>query len=369
MSKWRVRFTALQSDSALQSDWNALHANGSVFTSWAWIEAWLNTVVDSSAELSVARILDSDGLVSAMALISCHRLRRRGVIVLRQLRVNEWYGDGSNMVIEHNDLISRHPRYIVEQRQALLRALQQSFPQPWDELRWPGAPFEQWPDVSEAVAEEVEPGWAVLRCGEADYLDSSTYLSSNRRQQIRRSMRHYEKLYGELPVLDTPTSMAQALTWFGLMGEMHSRYWRARGWPGAFANPKWVAMHEALIAELWSLNAVRVLRLRSGDQVLGYLYNTRWQGVESSMQSGFDYHNDNRLKPGLIAHSLAVRAAFEQGCSRYDFLMGESSYKASLANHEYRLFWWQCQQPRWHLRFERFLLSVKRTLQKRISER
>ncbi len=366
MSQWHVSFTPIESDLTLRSDWIALHANASVFNTWPWVEAWLTTVVDSPSSITVARIFDTSGTLSAMTLISWQRIRRRGFFVLRQLRINEWSGEGSNMVIEHNDLISRQPQHLAQQRQALLDALQQSFPRPWDELRWPGAPFERWPEGFDAQAEEVEPGWAVLRKGDDDYLDSTAYLSGNRRQQIRRSMRHYEKLYGEMPVLDEPADCDQALVWFAEMGQMHARYWRSKGWPGAFANPTWVAMHEALIAQLWPVQAVRILRLRSGSQVLGYLYNTRWQGVESSMQSGFDYADDNRLKPGLIAHCLAVRAAFDAGCQRYDFLMGEAPYKASLSNHDYRLYWWHYQQPRWQLRLERCLLQFKRALQSRL---
>lgn len=366
MHQWSVRFTDLESDSALQSDWLAIQGQGSVFVSWAWLESWLSTVVDAPNRITVARIFDDSGRLSAMTLISWQRIRRRGLFVLRQLRVNEWSGDGSNMVIEHNDLISRHPQYLAQQREALLQALISAFPEPWDELRWPGAPFEQWPTALNAQVEEAEPAWAVLRSGDDDYLDSKSYLSGNRRQQIRRSMRHYEKRYGELPVLDAPVSVEQALEWFASMGQLHGRYWRSRGWPGAFANPKWVAMHEALIQRLWPQQAVQLLRLRSGQQTLGYLYNTRWNGVESSMQSGFDYPEDNRLKPGLIAHSLAIRAAFAAGCERYDFLMGEASYKASLSNHEYQLYWWHCQQARWPLRLERCLLRIKRAVDARL---
>lgn len=364
MTAWRVEFRSLQSDADLKSDWNALHTKSTVFNSWPWVDAWLHSVVDDPIQLTTARLLDEQGDLSAMALLSHHKMRRRGFIVLRQLRINEWFGAGSNMVIEHNDLISRDPGSIEAQRQCLIEALQRDFPHAWDELRWPGAPFEHWPGNLFAQIEEAEPGWAVHRCGDEDYIDSSMYLSGNRRQQIRRSMRHYEKIYGELPVLDAPDSCEQALLWFSEMGRMHSKYWQARGWPGAFANEKWVAMHERLIAALWPLNAARILRLRSGEKTLGYLYNTRWQGVESSMQSGFDYDEDNRLKPGLIAHSLAVRAAFDEGCSQYDFLMGRANYKASLANHEYQLYWWHCQQPRWQLRLERALLSIKRRLQR-----
>jgi len=44
------------------------------------------------------------------------------------------------------------------------------------------------------------------------------------------------------------------------------------------------------------------------------------------------FNGDNRIKVGLVIHSLVIEQAIKQGIIVYDFLAGEAQYKNSLSN-------------------------------------
>jgi CelD/BcsL family acetyltransferase involved in cellulose biosynthesis len=71
--------------------------------------------------------------------------------------------------------------------------------------------------------------------------------------------------------------------------------------------------------------------------------------VVSFYQSAFVYESDNRLKPGLLTHALAIQALLDGGYGRYDLLAADgpdgSRYKASLATDKGRLAWAVLRRP------------------------
>jgi CelD/BcsL family acetyltransferase involved in cellulose biosynthesis len=88
--------------------------------------------------------------------------------------------------------------------------------------------------------------------------------------------------------------------------------------------------HRALVSRAWPEGGVELLRIRAGEKPIGYLYNFLWRGWVGYYTSGFVYTDDNRLKPGLVAHWLAIERHLAAGARIYDFMAGESRYKASL---------------------------------------
>ena len=64
----------------------------------------------------------------------------------------------------------------------------------------------------------------------------------------------------------------------------------------------------------------------------------------SDLQSGLAYHEDRRLKPGLVCHTLAIEHHLLRGSREYDFLGGEAQpvqYKRSLSTNVHCLTWGQ----------------------------
>ena len=175
-----------------------------------------------------------------------------------------------------------------------------------------------------------------------DYLAG---LSANTRQQLRRSAR----AYGDL-ALDRAGTEQQALMYLDGLIDLHQTSWRDRGKPGAFAAPEVRRFHGAMMGRGVASGMVDLLRIRTGADVVGYLYNLRAAGWVCAYQSGFDYAAAPRHgKPGLTCHHLAIEAARADGAACYDFLGGMDRYKESLANARQTLHWLRIGPP-WHPR-------------------
>jgi CelD/BcsL family acetyltransferase involved in cellulose biosynthesis len=85
------------------------------------------------------------------------------------------------------------------------------------------------------------------------------------------------------------------------------------------------------------------MEIRAGSGLIGILYNFVYRSTVSFYQSAFVYEDDNRLKPGYVAHALAIEAALRDGFDTYDFLAADnpsgSRYKQSMSTRTGRLAW------------------------------
>jgi CelD/BcsL family acetyltransferase involved in cellulose biosynthesis len=163
-------------------------------------------------------------------------------------------------------------------------------------------------------------------------------LSANTRQQMRRSDRAYAALGA--PDIREAASLDEALAFLDAMAVLHQAAWRARGQPGAFANPAFVRFHRALVARALPRGEMVLLRVGFGARLAGYLYNFRHRGTVSAYQSGFDFAGaPPHGKPGLTSHHAAILRARDEGAVLYDFLAGADRYKTSLASFARTLCW------------------------------
>ena len=170
---------------------------------------------------------------------------------------------------------------------------------------------------------------------DVDVLDR---FSANTRQQLRRSLRAWEKI-GPL-MLEAAATGEQADEFLAALAELHQRYWTGRDKPGAFAEPFFARFHHALLRRPCGRQSADLLRVSAGGRIVGYLYNLVHDGWVAAYQSGFDFGADaDTLRPGLICHLLAIQHYQRAGAHRYDFLGGEARYKRSLASAEIPLLW------------------------------
>jgi CelD/BcsL family acetyltransferase involved in cellulose biosynthesis len=208
---------------------------------------------------------------------------------------------------------------------------------------------------------EQKPSWRVdldaIRASGRPYLE---HLSANTRQQIRRSMRLYER-EGKL-VARRARDVPEALGFLEELKELHQRTWRCRGETGSFAYPFFERFQRRLIAACLSHGTVEIVRVACGERVIGYLYNFVWRSTVFAYQSGLAYEADARLKPGLVAHCLAIDIHLAEGAKIYDFMAGEARYKASLGEPGPEMYHLLLQRPTWALRFEYGLRNLKRVL-------
>ena len=332
-----VRITAhgVADVASLGAEWRALEARAgraSIFQGWTWMgclaeERFPNPIV--------LRAEAGDGTTLGLALFN----RRRGGLYLSEA------GDGRLDLpfVEHNA-----PLIDEQAAPGLLPAMMQA--------AWAaGGIFRMvLGGVPPAVA-TAAGGWAwrrqeraaprvdleAVRGSGGDYLSC---LSANTRQQIRRSFRAYAA-HGAMQA-DRAASVAEALDWLDELAALHGRMWRARGMPGAFADPFMLRFHRCLIERGVMREEVDLLRVRAGERVIGYLLNLRRGGWVCAYQSGWDLAAAGKHeRPGIVCHVLAIEQALRRGDSAYDFLAGEDRYKRSLGTDETTLVWQQSLEP------------------------
>jgi CelD/BcsL family acetyltransferase involved in cellulose biosynthesis len=176
---------------------------------------------------------------------------------------------------------------------------------------------------------------ARIPAGAATILD---VMSANARQQLRRSLRGWEKI-GPL-ALDVAATETERDAYCEGLKALHQHYWIGRGRPGAFAEPFFERFHRTLLARAGPGQSIDLIQIRAGARVIGYLYNLMHRGWVAAYQSGIDYGADaERLRPGLICHLLAIDHYRRAGMGVYDFLGGEARYKRSFANADRDLLW------------------------------
>jgi CelD/BcsL family acetyltransferase involved in cellulose biosynthesis len=168
-------------------------------------------------------------------------------------------------------------------------------------------------------------------------------MTRNSRQQIRRSLRHYESRAAL--ALDRAADAPQALDWLDRLEALHTRSWRQRGKDGAFGDSGFRDFHRRLISTGFDQGIADLLRVRNGDTVLGYLYNLRWRHVVSAYQSGFHFEDHTLARPGLVAHVMAMELYRSEGMATYRFLAGQARYKTSLASDRDELLWLVAYRP------------------------
>jgi CelD/BcsL family acetyltransferase involved in cellulose biosynthesis len=319
--------------------WRALEAESecSFFQSWSWVgclgaERFPDPVLLEAREA---------GETVALALFN----RRRGVLG-SSLHLNET-GDGTHDApfVEHNGLLVR--RGFEPVVAPCLAAALHGF----GRRVVLGGVGEKL-----AAAGREAPGCAVVRqIRPAPYVDLAAVraagggyeagLSSNTRQQLRRSARGY----GAIRAVRA-ADVAEGLDFLDSLATLHQTYWTGRGQAGAFAAPFFRAFHRELVTIALPRGEIELWRVAAdGDNILGYLYNFRWRDQIAAYQSGFSYpRDDSRRKPGLTSHKAAVEFALAEGLSVYDFLGGGDRYKTSLGNSRRDLHWLElgpCWRP------------------------
>ena len=341
----------------LASQWREFDRLGmhDFFVTWTWMGTWLR-ILPSSVKPRLVRAMKGDELVG-LATLTLTDCKLHGLIPVSQAWLNatgRW--DLDQVMIEHNGFAC----YNVGSNE-LLQALVKSFSEghiSTDELLLPG------------VAESIYCKSKLIDAGRPARayrapLDRGrgieSLLSSNARQQLRRSFRAVRSI-GKLSV-DIAQDLSTAQQYFSDLKAMHVRWWERRGHPHAFTNAIFEKFHRTLITNGIGDQNVDLLRVTAGDQVLGYLYNFRRNGKISSYQTGFS-NNFEDFRPGYICHALAMNFYANAGMTSYDFLAGSNRLKQSLGIQSYEVGWHQLRRKTVMFQIEAAARTIVATLKK-----
>ncbi|MEZ5826496.1 MAG: GNAT family N-acetyltransferase [Geminicoccaceae bacterium] len=316
----------------LAAVWRLARGSTNAFLGEAWLSSWLETSGSKPALLAGRN--DEGGLVAAGFLGENAERRLGGLVRARRWNLN-LSGDPAidTIFLEYNGLIGASSGDAARLLEALDFLLKRD---DWDEVHLHGlessvadavcARFPRHRTVWQAPTFRID-----LEALRASQTDLASTLSRNSRQQVRRALRLYEE-EGPLTLRAAQTA-DEGLAFFDAMKELHMRTWSERGHEGgAFANPYFERFHRHMIARHLERGAVELLEIRCGDRAIGYLHNFIAGGHVANYQCGFANETDNRRKPGIVSHVLAIAHHQGKGAAVYDFLAGEQRYKASLAS-------------------------------------
>ena len=319
-------------------------AQGSFFTTWQWIGAWLGTLESFDRSGEPLRLLQArrGDVTVALALIGTSprtwRTAAHTSLVLNQSGLPQH----DAVYVEYNDILVSAAD-ADKARSACLHHLQSLKGRSRLRIQAAAAP------LSAAVAASAIPH-RFYRQEVCDWIDLEgaevnagvlAVNSRNTRQQIARALRRAEE-YGPLRLRRAET-VAEAEDDLAVLTALHGAAWQARkGHAGAFANPFVAAFVAQLVRTGLANGAVDLLRVSAGAQTLGILLNFVHRGEIYAYQSGFTYTDDNRDKPGLVSHALAAAHYKARGAHAYHFMAGVARYKASLSNAQETLTWIEC---------------------------
>jgi len=335
--------------------WRQLEETTSVyFLRWGWVENWLASL--PRAALPRLAVVERGGAPVAAAFVARRRLLRHGFVPSRALFLNAT-GDPAldDVWIEHNGVVG----------DAALSELVAALPGGWDELFVPAA--------DEALVPTALPDGLQVKIDRevtSHHVDLAqvrargypALLGSSTRAQLRRA----ERRAGELTV-EIARDADEALAMFGELVELHQIRWRARGMPGAFADPWFRSFHRRLIARRFATGEIQLLRVRSKQGTVGCLYNLVCAGRVLFYQSGLAMPEHAHDKPGYLCHARAIEHSALAGHAIYDLLGGDARYKANLATDSTRLVWLRVQHRRPWFALEDLATRVLRSSRARSS--
>lgn len=356
--------------SALEGSWRDLEnrASFSVFLSWPWIGTWLQC---AESPLSIMRMRHGDKVIALGVFAHSNASRTLGgaMPVLGLHEVSET--PLGKIATEYNGLLCETGwEAIAHRRLAQWLSHEHVVPDAstggsglvWRECRLPGLCSDHFSAVQAGAG--VHRLYRKSDAPHVSLTDSFSNLdhylktlTKNARHQIRRSLRRYETR-GAIS-LHRPSTEQAAMACVDRLSLLHTSQWEARGKPGAFSNGAFVQFHHKLIQNGFSQGVVDLLEVKAGQHTIGILYNLVYGGCVAAYQSGFTYEDDNRLKPGLLCHALAISDYASSGFETYNFLAGDQRYKRSLATDADTLYWVAIQRPDIRMRIESALRNMK----------
>ncbi|HMW23125.1 MAG TPA: GNAT family N-acetyltransferase [Burkholderiaceae bacterium] len=355
-----VRLVDLPPLGALEATWRDLEnrADSSFFTSWDWIGPWLHCLPEDVRP----RLLRADhaGQCVGLALLVERRHLRFGFLPVRAMHFNEsGRADLDALTIEYNGCLTARDSgagSAADIERAMLLALMAT-PQAPDELRLSGA-RRLLEDLPANLQQRATPHlcfYIDLQAINASGKDYLGYLKQRQRYLVRKSLK---RLSDPVPLrMVQATTLEQAREFLAELERLHTRYWQAKGEPGAFGSDFQRRFHTHLIEQGMPRGAVALTAAMRGDRAIAYFYYFCHDGWVHYYQSGIDYEQlDGSESPGLAAHALAVEHFRTAGWRFYDFMTGDLQYKRTLATEDLPLHWVTLQQHSAKMRLEDWLL-------------
>ncbi len=314
------------------SDWKSLSLSiqPSPFLDIIWIENWLKSL-SNPPQIIEAKIKDK--CVGLGFLFRGKKQYFKGLITIEQLWLHRTGNPSLDQIwIEHNDFLL-DKQYEESVRNAILDHIK-SQTLPWHELYIGLSPQSTINKIGAKLGSYrtvvTSPDYSVdlstLSSREC-YLAS---LSKNTRSQIKRSLKLLNQ-QGELTLV-CAKNLEQKQSFFTQMAQMHQQKWRNTESGSGFDNPSFVAFHKEVIFKDVKNIYTHLFCLSINRESFAYIYILKSADTWNFYLSGVKTHAQNKIKIGLVAHTLVIEQAILAGVKKYAFLAGEARYKHSMSN-------------------------------------
>jgi len=355
-----VELKDIQSDlEGAMSLWKQMceRTNTSYYVSQGWIETWCKSL-ENTRKLYVM-IIKKDGEAVYACIVTSSKKYRQGIIPTRLVSVyscGDLYLDAVCSIYNHFLKLKDVDISIYD--------IVKSIPLKWEEFYFPGASIQEFPGNG---FEHYDQRYIIY-----DYKKSAYYvdlhkigntfdsylatLSLNTRSQIRRSVRFYNE-FGALQVaeadsIDTAREMLEEMYYLGNIRK------ESQGVVSSI-NPYVIKFNDDLLQARFSFGEIQVLKISAGEKLVGYLYNHVYNGCVYFYQCGFQYYEDNKARPGLVTHALAIVYNANKKNTIYDFGAGEDRYKKSLSNGNNSIVWVRLLKPTVKMQIFKVLKTMK----------
>ncbi len=338
-----TQYHPLDDYSLVEKHWRALlqECQHHYFLSWGWISTWLKSLPPQHGVRLVVGFLGDEPALAFFAGLASKKwgkLFRSRVVSLNTTGIPSF----DKIYLEYNTVLVR-PGLAID-AEGLLHALD-GFS--WDEFYLPGLSAQFAKNFNDLVNDSEKFNTVLEQKSAASFVDLEQvreagmdylrFLSSNKRSQIRRSIKEYEK-NGKIEIQAAKTT-GEALEYLDKLAALHQKEWQERGVQGAFSNEYFFRFHRDLVSGRFVHGEIQMLRISTPDTLLGYLYSFIYNNRVYFYQSGLNYLPGNVYRPGLVSHYYAILYNTEEGKSIYDFMAGDADYKTSMATGSEDVYW------------------------------
>lgn len=328
----RVRWLSSGQRSEAGDAWQRIEAElggARLACSWAWTETWLEHYGDAVRHRFA--VLEAGGRPRGIVLITCSE-RQRGGVRLRTLHLGT-AGEphGTTAYVQYNGLLV-DPAVRREAAQALMASL--------DALRWHDLRLDGF------VAQDADLLLGLRAGAQSERRTCRTLslpadpeavveaFSPSVRKVLRRGVRR-------LPGLEvaSATSVTQALEMLEELKVLSDARWDAEEREGAFAQPRFVAFHRALLTRLVPDGRALMARVRDADGTVGCGYVLVDGTTALAYQIGRRLETDNRVSTGQVVELLLMQASAAEGLAAYSHQSGDTEHKRRLSSGSEELVW------------------------------
>lgn len=161
-----------------------------------------------------------------------------------------------------------------------------------------------------------------------DYLAA---LEPDDRYLVRRSLRDFERWAGERWRVLVATNHEGFAQGKEILKRLHEHRWRSAGREGVFASSPFRQFHDMVMPALLDRGELDLRWLVVDDEPIAASCCVIRDERLYYLQGGRRTDLPKGLRPGIVLHLHAIRAAIEAGRLEYDFLGGAARYKRQLA--------------------------------------